>query len=150
MNSNFWPPFPKQEIRFPHITLITKIASKRAFQPFHYGNMFLIRTIAWLVSINFILLDDLTQDDRNELNEYHSSLQSQVNWSLDDDDEEFIPTAAQKTAWLQKYKRRAAFLQRKKQVVVHEQDEVAAFLKKANPRLIDEGVPIGVGLVRSH
>ncbi|KAF9027637.1 hypothetical protein BDZ89DRAFT_1066754 [Hymenopellis radicata] len=120
MNPHFWPediPLPNQDVRFPQITLITKgfrIAPKHAFQPFHYGNTFQIRTIAWLVYINFISLDDLTKEDRDELEKYHSSPEGQLVWSLDDDDSEFAPTAEQKNAWLEKYNRRDAFLHRKK------------------------------------
>ncbi len=72
-------------------------------------------TIAWLVSINFISLDDLTEADRGKLDEYHKTLEGQFVWSFDDDDlESFKPTMELKNAWLQKYKRRDAFLHRKK------------------------------------
>ncbi len=149
MNPHFWPddiPLPNQEFQFPQITLITKgfhIARKRAFDPFHYGNTFLTHTIAWLVSINFISLDDLTEADRKELDEYRQSPEGRFVWSLADDDLDlFKPTIELKNAWLQKYKRRNAFLHRKKvhDLVRRKNIFVMAEARETANRLLDEGV----------
>ncbi len=152
LNPHFGPedvPHPNQEFQFPHISLITKgfrIAPKRAFEPFRYGNTFLIRTIAWLISIDFISLDDLTEEDRKKLDEYHQSLEGRFVWSLADDDQEsFKPTIELKNAWLEKYQRRDAFFHRKKvHDLVRRKDKFMndEGLKQAKTRLEDEGVEL--------
>ncbi len=152
LNPHFWPedvPHPNQEFQFPHISLITKgfrIAPMRAFNPFHYGNTFLIRTIAWLISIDFISLDDLTEEDRKKLDEYHQSLEGRFVWSLADDEQEsFKPTIELKNAWLEKYQRRDAFFHRKKvHDLVRRKDKFMndEGLKQAKKRLEDEGVEL--------
>ncbi|KAF9027607.1 hypothetical protein BDZ89DRAFT_796728 [Hymenopellis radicata] len=66
VNASFWPEEvpPVREVQYPFLNLRAYDAGLRAervFSPFHRANVYDIRTITWLLSIQFISPDNLTR-----------------------------------------------------------------------------------------
>ncbi|KAF9012254.1 hypothetical protein BDZ89DRAFT_1142940 [Hymenopellis radicata] len=74
------------QVQYPFLDLRvddTSIGTERVFSPFHPVNLFDIRTIAWLLSIEFITLDVLTEEDRSKVGEYKARPEGQLVWHPD-------------------------------------------------------------------